>query len=578
LQVPSSQVSAGTRNTFVNWSDGGAQTHNVTALAAASTTYTATTQATFLATTSVSPPSGGSIALNPPSADGTYSSGTSVQFTATAAVGYAFVGWGGDLSGLTNPQSLVMNGPHSVVANFQTCTFSLNSSSQAIGAGGGSLIVQGSTIPGCTWVVAGNPSWITLASSTSTQVAFNVAANLSSARSATFTISGLSFTVTQSGNPGLQFVPVVPCRVIDTRNPVGPLGGPFIGHGSSRTIPMIGACGIPATAAAYSVNATVVPRTGSLGFITLWPTGQPKPFVSTLNSLDGRVLANAAIVPAGSGGSIDVFATDDTEFILDVNGYFVVPTAGTFQFYTLPPCRVLDTRNPNGPFGGPAVSGGSSRSFTVPSSGCGAPATAAAYSVNVTVVPRAGLGFLTVWPSGQPQPVVSTLNSYDGSVLANAAIVPAGTGGAINIFATDTTDVIVDINGYFAPPASSGLNFYSAVPCRVVDTRLTPGALAGPAIDTRTARTFPVATGSCGLPSTAAAYSFNVTVVPYEGLGFLTIWPAGVSQPFVSTLNSYAGEVVANAALVPAGTSGSVSVFVTDKSDVILDVNGFFGP
>jgi hypothetical protein len=46
---------------------------------------------------------------------------------------------------------------------------------------------------------------------------------------------------------------------------------------------------------------------------------------------------------------------------------------------------------------------------------------------------------------------VSTLNSYDGRVVANAAIVPAGTNGAISIYVTDPTDVLFDINGYFAP-------------------------------------------------------------------------------------------------------------------------------
>jgi hypothetical protein len=58
---------------------------------------------------------------------------------------------------------------------------------------------------------------------------------------------------------------------------------------------------------------------------------------------------------------------------------------------------------------------------------------------------------VTLWPTGQGQPYVSTLNSVDGSVVANAAIVPAGTNGSVSVFADGTTDVILDINGYFAP-------------------------------------------------------------------------------------------------------------------------------
>jgi hypothetical protein len=71
--------------------------------------------------------------------------------------------------------------------------------------------------------------------------------------------------------------------------------------------------------------------------------------------------------------------------------------------------------------------------------------------MNVTVVPDGPLSYLTTWPTGAAQPFVSTLNSLDGSVVANAAIVPAGAGGAINVYVTNSTQVILDINGYFAP-------------------------------------------------------------------------------------------------------------------------------
>ena len=85
------------------------------------------------------------------------------------------------------------------------------------------------------------------------------------------------------------------------------------------------------------------------------------------------------------------------------------------------------------------------------SSACGLPAGAAAYSLNMTVVPSGPLGFLTTWPTGQAQPLVSTLNAPKGFYVANAAIVPAGTGGSVNAFVTDTTHVIIDVNGYFGP-------------------------------------------------------------------------------------------------------------------------------
>ena len=69
--------------------------------------------------------------------------------------------------------------------------------------------------------------------------------------------------------------------------------------------------------------------------------------------------------------------------------------------------------------------------------------------MNFTVVPSAALAYLTTWPAGQSQSLVSTLNSWKGKVVANAAIIPAGTAGAISFYVTDNTHLVLDINGYF---------------------------------------------------------------------------------------------------------------------------------
>jgi len=373
-----------------------------------------------------------------------------------------------------------------------------------------------------------------------------------------------------------RFVPVTPCRVADTRTSPGPFGGPALDPDSMRAFAIPpSACGIPATAQAYSLNVTAVPH-GPLGYLTLWPTGMAQPLVSTLNSWDGSVVANAAIVAAGQNGAVSVYALSNnpTDVILDINGYFD-STAGD-SFYPVQPCRVADTRRPAGALGGPALSTGETRDFPVLSSPCGLPAAATAYSTNVTVVPAGFLSYLTTWATGQPQPSVSTLNSWTGKVVANAAIVPAGTNGATSVYVTNPTDVILDANGYFAPPGSPGaLTFYPVVPCRVADTRAADG---GPEMAAGTTRSFAVPTGGCGIPSGAASYSLNITVVPDGPLSYLSAWPTGSPQPFVSTLNSLDGTVVANAAIVPAGSDGAISIYVTNQTHVILDINGYFAP
>lgn len=124
--------------------------------------------------------------------------------------------------------------------------------------------------------------------------------------------------------------------------------------------------------------------------------------------------------------------------------------------------------------------------------------------------------------------------------------------------------------------AQTLLNYVSIQPCRLVDTRNPVGPLGGPSLPAATVRSFPILSASCGIPSTAAAYSLNVTVVPAGFLGYLTVWPTGGAQPVASTLNAYLGVAVANAAIVEAGTNGAVSVYATNPTDVILDINGYF--
>lgn len=383
-----------------------------------------------------------------------------------------------------------------------------------------------------------------------------------------------SWTVNPS-TAGLRFVPVTPCRLMDTRassGMTGAFGPPSLNGSLTRTLPIASSsCGIPPTARAYALNVTAVPA-GPLGFLSVWPTGVARPGVSTLNSFEGRVVANSAIVPAGTSGSIDLYATNATDVVVDITGYFT--ETGNLVFYPMTPCRVIDTRagqGTTGAFGPPSFSVNQTRTFPLPQGRCGIPASAQAYSLNFTVSPPGPLSFLTAWPSGQSRPLASTLNSFEGRVVANGAIVPAGNSGGIDIFATNTTDVIADINGYFAPDdGSTGLAFRTLTPCRALDTRVTP-----PAFSAASTRTVALA-GSCGVPAGARAYAMNLTVVPPGALSYLTAWASGSSQPFVSTLNSFDGRVVANAALVPAGADGSVSVFVTNATDLIIDLSGYF--
>jgi hypothetical protein len=418
--------------------------------------------------------------------------------------------------------------------------------------------------------VTGLTATVVMPSQTTTYILS--ATNAGGTVTATTTVSVTAPVPTPSA--ALQFYPVAPCRIVDTRTPYG---GGTIAAQSTRTIGVLSsACGIPAKAAAYALNVTVVPKYGTLGYLTLWPYGQAQPQGSTINSLDGSIVANSAIIPAGAAGSLSAYASNATNLVLDIDGYFAPPAAGGLQFHPVTPCRVVDTRQATGTFGAPAIAGGTSRSFPIASSSCGVPA-ASAYALNVTVVPRGGLGYLTAWATGQSQPNVSTLNSMDGTVIANGAVVPAGAGGAVSFYASNTTDLVVDINGYFSP-AGSGLNFYALNPCRAADTRNPTGPLGGPILTANVGRSFPLASGQCNLPSTASVFALNLTAVPSYGLGYLTAWPTGQAQPPVSTLNDPKGVPLANSALVPAGSAGSINVFPSGTTHLVIDTTGYFAP
>jgi hypothetical protein len=106
---------------------------------------------------------------------------------------------------------------------------------------------------------------------------------------------------------------------------------------------------------------------------------------------------------------------------------------------------VLDTRLPKGtpPFS-------KAIDVNVTASSCGVPAAAQAFVFNATVVPPGPLGYITMWPQGEPQPVVATLNAVDGAITSNLAIVPSNN-GSISVFPSGATHLVLDLFGYFAP-------------------------------------------------------------------------------------------------------------------------------
>jgi hypothetical protein len=122
----------------------------------------------------------------------------------------------------------------------------------------------------------------------------------------------------------MGFHTLTPCRLVDTRGPAGTRGGPALAAGASRTFPIAGACGIPATAWAVSLNVTVTEPTGA-GHLRLYPGGTPLLTSSVVNFTAGATRANNAVAALGNAGDLAAFdgqASGTVHLILDVNGYF----------------------------------------------------------------------------------------------------------------------------------------------------------------------------------------------------------------------------------------------------------------
>jgi hypothetical protein len=140
-----------------------------------------------------------------------------------------------------------------------------------------------------------------------------------------------------------------------------------------------------------------------------------------------------------------------------------------------------------------------------------------------------------------------------------------------------------------APAAAQGTGpyqYYSLTPCRIFDTRVATGDTAGaPILADNTTRSF-VVQGKCGVPVGAKAVSVNLTAVGPNGAGFLTLFPAGITKPVVSSLNFNVGEpAVGNGALVPLADQSAhaqdLSVFTrvavaSGTVHAVLDVTGYF--
>jgi hypothetical protein len=169
--------------------------------------------------------------------------------------------------------------------------------------------------------------------------------------------------------------------------------------------------------------------------------------ISTVNAPSARGRHTAV----WTGSKMIVWGGESEERRLNTGGIYD-PLLGLGQsFYSVTPCRLIDTRRAVGPLGGPALTANSTRDFVVVDH-CDIPPTAQAVSINVTATEQAAQGHLRLYAGGTTPPDTSSLNYVAGQTRASNAIVTLGMLGDVGVRCVQgwgTAHVIIDVNGYF---------------------------------------------------------------------------------------------------------------------------------
>jgi hypothetical protein len=181
-------------------------------------------------------------------------------------------------------------------------------------------------------------------------------------------------------------------------------------------------------------------------------------YASTLVSVDGNSASQLTVVSATqmtfrtashAPGPVSVVVSNPG--VGSASSTFTYLAAAT-KLYTITPCRILDTRNPVGPLGGPSLAAGETRVFTV-TGACGIPTTARTVSANYTVAAPASAGSISILPGGDPATPATSMSFNAGATRANNGFMTLSWSGDGTISVTNNsaapTDFVIDANGYF---------------------------------------------------------------------------------------------------------------------------------
>lgn len=291
-------------------------------------------------------------------------------------------------------------------------------------------------------------------------------------------------------------------------------------------------------------------------------------------SADAGLVAVPGCVGAGCTKSAHFLSADGT------SSWFGTPGTDTWRIAFSPDVTAVTSRYVPAAAtrwfittDGPAPTGaiGPANTVDVALAGvAGVPPDATAVVLNVTAVAPQARGFATVWPTGAPRPVSSSVNFAAGQNTGNLVTVAAGSGGKISFYANVSTHLAVDVIGWYEPsPASAAGRFVPVAPARMFDTRdsAAVGARDTVVVDV---------TGTAGVPSTGVdAVVLNVAAVGAPAQGFVTVHAGGTTRPDTANLIALPGVATSNLVIAPVGDGGTVAFYSHSGTHLVVDVTGY---
>jgi hypothetical protein len=218
----------------------------------------------------------------------------------------------------------------------------------------------------------------------------------------------------------------------------------------------------------------------------------------------------------------------------------------------------------------------------------GVPAGAIAVVLNVTVANPGGSGYVTVYPEGVERPFTANVNFQTGQTTGNRVVVPLSTTGPtpgeVAVFSSQTTDLVVDVSGYYSSAGGSGSVYTSVGPAiRICDTRAgNPSTLSGPLFQCVGKTINPASTlvvnvaPLAAVPAYAKGVVVNITAVNPTVSTFLTVFPSA-PRPLAADLNPVAGEIKGNLTIAAISANGTISIYNNAGTvDVVIDVLGWY--